>query len=126
MVVMIAIFAALFWYIGIDALYNALVNIKVEYLILAFAAYLGINILFVVRLRRVLTKEGIKTSFSKTLFAHYAGMLTSDVTPGRSGYILTPILPKRPRHTNIKKPLWHTEHTGPLSFSSKLQAAWAH
>lgn len=89
--VMVAIFAALLWYVGIGSLYNALVNIKVEYLILAFAAYFGINLLFTVRLRRVLGKEGIKTSFGKTLLAQYAGMLTSDVTPGRSGYILTPL-----------------------------------
>ncbi len=88
---MIAIFAALLWYVGLGSLYNTLVNIKVEYLILAFAAYFGINLLFAVRLRRVLGREGIKTSFGKTLLAQYAGMLTSDVTPGRSGYILTPI-----------------------------------
>jgi uncharacterized protein (TIRG00374 family) len=42
-------------------------------------------------LQRVLAKEGIKTRFGKTLMAQYAGMLTSDVTPGRSGYILTPV-----------------------------------
>ncbi len=90
-VIMVAIFAALFWYIGLDSLYNALINIKIEYLLLAFLAYIGINLLFTVRLRRVLGKEGIKTSFGKTLLAHYAGMLTSDVTPGRSGYILTPL-----------------------------------
>ena len=88
---MVAIFAALLWYIGIGSLYNALVNIKIEYLILAFACYFGINLLFTVRLRRVLAKEGVKTSFGKTLLAQYAGMLTSDVTPGRSGYILTPL-----------------------------------
>jgi len=88
---MVAIFTALLWYVGIGSLYNALVNIKVEYLILAFAAYFGINLLFTVRLRRVLGKEGIRTSFGKTLLAQYAGMLTSDVTPGRSGYVLTPV-----------------------------------
>src|SRR3990172_11802075 len=88
---MVAIFTALLWYVGIGSLYNALVNIKVEYLILAFAAYFGINLLFTVRLRRVLGKEGIRTSFGKTLLAQYAGMLTSDVTPGRSGYFLTPV-----------------------------------
>ncbi len=88
---MVAIFAVLFWYIGVDSLYTALVNIKVEYLILACVAYFGINLLFALRLRRVLSKEGVQTSFGKTLLAHYAGMLTSDVTPGRSGYILTPI-----------------------------------
>ncbi|MCW4018204.1 MAG: flippase-like domain-containing protein [Candidatus Bathyarchaeota archaeon] len=90
-VVMIAIFAALFWYIGVESLYEALLNIKVEYIVLAFLCYFGINLLFTFRLQRVLGKEGIKTSFGKTLLAQYAGMLTSDVTPGRSGYILTPL-----------------------------------
>jgi glycosyltransferase 2 family protein len=89
--VMIAIFAALLWYVGIGSLYNALLTIKIEYLLLAFLMYFGINLLFTVRLRRVLSKDGVKTSFGKTLLAQYAGMLTSDVTPGRSGYILTPV-----------------------------------
>ena len=53
--------------------------------------YFGINVFFTVRLRRVLAKDGVKTTFGKTLLAQYAGMLTSDVTPGRSGYILTPV-----------------------------------
>jgi glycosyltransferase 2 family protein len=88
---MVAIFAALFWYVGIGSLYNALINIKIEYLVLAFACYFGINLFFTIRLRRVLAKEGVKTSFGKTLLAQYAGMLTSDVTPGRSGYVLTPL-----------------------------------
>jgi hypothetical protein len=90
-VLMVAIFAALFWYIGIDSLYHALLNIKIEYLALAFLMYFGINVLFAIRLKRVLGKGGVKTSFGKTLLAQYAGMLTSDVTPGRSGYILTPV-----------------------------------
>lgn len=88
---MVVIFGALLWYVGIGSLYNALLTIKVEYLLLAFLMYFGINLLFTVRLRRVLSKDGVKTSFGKTLLAQYAGMLTSDVTPGRSGYILTPV-----------------------------------
>ncbi len=90
-VVMVAIFAALLYYVGIGSLYKALLNIKVEYLAAAFACYFGINVFFAIRLRRVLSKDGIKTSFGKTLLAQYAGMLTSDVTPGRSGYVLTPL-----------------------------------
>jgi uncharacterized protein (TIRG00374 family) len=84
-------FAALLWYIGLDDLFTALSTIKIGYLALAFLMYFGINILFTFRLQRVLGKDNIKTSFGKTLLAQYAGMLTSDVTPGRSGYILTPI-----------------------------------
>jgi uncharacterized protein (TIRG00374 family) len=89
--IMVGIFAALLWYVGLGSLYSSLLNIKLEYLIFAFLAYFGINLLFTVRLRLVLGKEGIKTSFGKTLLAQYAGMLTSDVTPGRSGYVLTPL-----------------------------------
>jgi len=88
---MVAIFGALLWYVGIGSLYEALLTIKIEYLLLAFLMYFGINVFFTVRLRRVLSKDGVKTSFGKTLLAQYAGMLTSDVTPGRSGYILTPV-----------------------------------
>lgn len=90
-VVMVAILAGLLWYVKLDSLYTALVNIKIEFLVVSFACYFGINLFFTVRLRIVLKKEGIKTSFGKTLLAQYAGMLTSDVTPGRSGYILTPL-----------------------------------
>jgi uncharacterized protein (TIRG00374 family) len=90
-IIMAVIFAALLWYVGLGSLYNSLLNIKIEYLLLAFLAYFGINLLFTVRLRIVLKKDGVKTSFGKTLLAQYAGMLTSDVTPGRSGYILTPL-----------------------------------
>ena len=88
-IVMVAIIGALLWYVGLGSLFNTLSEIKLEYLPLAFIAYFGINLLFAVRLRRVLGKEGIKTSFGRTLLAQYAGMLTSDVTPGRSGYFLT-------------------------------------
>jgi uncharacterized protein (TIRG00374 family) len=107
-VVMLAIFAALLWYVGttvpsnfkpgeptilkgVDFLYSTILTIKIEYLLLAFLMYFGINLFFTIRLRRVLAKDGVKTSFGKTLLAQYAGMLTSDVTPGRSGYVLTPV-----------------------------------
>jgi uncharacterized protein (TIRG00374 family) len=77
--------------LGIDYIYNQILNVNVEFLLLAFLMYFGINVLFAVRLGRVLKKNGVKTTFGKTLLAQYAGMLTSDVTPGRSGYILTPV-----------------------------------
>jgi glycosyltransferase 2 family protein len=89
-IVMVAIFGALIWYVGVGSLYNALLHIRIEYLLLAFLMYFGINLIFTVRLRWVLGKSGVKTVFGKTLMAQYAGMLTSDVTPGRSGYVLTP------------------------------------
>src|SRR3990172_9419513 len=88
---MVAIISALVWYVGIGSLLTTFTTMKLEHLPLAFLCYFGINLLFTVRLRRVLGREGIKTSFGRTLLAQYAGMLTSDFTPGRSGYFLTPV-----------------------------------
>jgi hypothetical protein len=88
---MVAILGGLLWYVGVSSLVTILSQMKLEYLPFAFLAYFAINLLFVVRLRRVLGREGAKTSFGKTLLAQYAGMLSSDVTPGRSGYFLTPV-----------------------------------
>ncbi|HEX9262508.1 MAG TPA: lysylphosphatidylglycerol synthase transmembrane domain-containing protein [Candidatus Bathyarchaeia archaeon] len=89
--VMAALIGGLLWYVGIDSLATVLSQMKMEFFALAFLAYFGINLLFTLRLRRVLKSEGCKTSFGKTLLAQYAGMLTSDFTPGRSGYFLMPV-----------------------------------
>jgi uncharacterized protein (TIRG00374 family) len=88
---MAALIGGLLWYVGIGSLVNTLSQMKLEYLALAFLSYFGINLLFALRLTRVLKRDGEKMSFGKTLLAHYAGMLTSDVTPARSGYFLTPV-----------------------------------
>ncbi len=90
-VIAAALVGALLWYVGLSSLMETLGQMKPEYFALAFLAYFGINLLFTVRLMRILKRDGLKLSFHKTLFAHYAGMLTSDVTPGRSGYFLTPV-----------------------------------
>jgi uncharacterized protein (TIRG00374 family) len=89
--VMLAIIGGLLWYVGITSLVDTLSQMKLEYLPLAFLAYFGINVLFTLRLGRVLRREGYHTSFGRTLLAQYGGMLTSGVTPGRSGYFLTPV-----------------------------------
>ncbi|MCL1965907.1 MAG: flippase-like domain-containing protein [Candidatus Bathyarchaeota archaeon] len=96
-IVIVVMFAILLWYISSSqaedgrSLAEVLLDIKIGYLTLAFLMYFGINILFTVRLKRVLAKDNIKMSLGKTLLAQYAGMLTSDFTPGRSGYMLTPM-----------------------------------
>jgi uncharacterized protein (TIRG00374 family) len=88
---MVALIAGLLWYVGIQSLISTLSTLKLDYFALAFLAYFGINALFAFRLMRVLKRDNVKMSFGKTLLAQYAGMLTSDVTPGRSGYFLTPV-----------------------------------
>jgi uncharacterized protein (TIRG00374 family) len=88
---MIVMMGGLLWYVGFAKLGIALSQVNPAYLLLAFLAYFVINVLFTFRIIRVLKRQGIKANFSKTILAQYGGMLSSDVTPGRSGYMLTPV-----------------------------------
>jgi uncharacterized protein (TIRG00374 family) len=88
---MVIMIGALLWYVGIDTLVTVLKSTNPFYLLLAFLSYSVINILFTIRIIRVLQRQRIKATFWKTILAQYAGMLSSDVTPGRSGYMLTSI-----------------------------------
>jgi uncharacterized membrane protein YbhN (UPF0104 family) len=58
-VFMVIIIVAFLWYVGISSLLSTLSSIKMEYLMAAFLAYFGINLLFAVRLKRVLGLEGV-------------------------------------------------------------------
>ena len=70
---MVALFGGLLWYVGINSLVTTLAQMKPEYFALAFLTYFGINMVFAVRLMRVLKREGVKTSFGKTLLAYTQG-----------------------------------------------------
>jgi hypothetical protein len=91
---MVVLIGALLWYVGINTLVAVLSKTNPAYLLLAFFAYFVINILFTIRIIRVLQRQGIKATFGRTILAQYGGMLASDVTPGRSGYILTAVFLK--------------------------------
>ena len=88
---MVLIIGGLIWYVGLNTLIVVLTKTNPKYLLLSFCAYFGINMLFTVRIVRVLKRQGVNASFRKTVLPQYAGMLSSDVTPGRSGYVLTPL-----------------------------------
>ncbi|HKM49744.1 MAG TPA: lysylphosphatidylglycerol synthase transmembrane domain-containing protein [Candidatus Bathyarchaeia archaeon] len=88
---MVIMIGALLWYVGIDTLVTVLKSTNPFYLLLAFLSYSVINVIFTIRIIRVLQRQGIKATFWKTILAQYAGMLSSDVTPGRSGYMLTSV-----------------------------------
>jgi len=91
LLLMAAIIGGLLWYIGPSTLASTLAQTNPEYVLLAFLPYFLINVLFTIRIMRVLQRQGIRATFGRTLLAQYSGMLTSDVTPGRSGYLLTPL-----------------------------------
>jgi len=88
---MVVILGALVWYAGPGTLLLIITKTNPLYLLFAFIAYFLINVLFTIRIIRVLKRQDIKATFKKTILPQYAGMLSSDVTPGRTGYMLTPI-----------------------------------
>jgi uncharacterized protein (TIRG00374 family) len=57
------------------------------FLVLAGLCYLLNNIIMSIRLKKILTYLGSKIRFRIAFLSHMSGMLLSDVTPGRSGYL---------------------------------------
>jgi uncharacterized protein (TIRG00374 family) len=70
---------------------------KTNLLFFLFACffYLCLNFVLSSRLFYLLTKIGYKVKFPKVFFSHMGGMVVGDITPGRSGYFLTPPILKK-------------------------------
>jgi uncharacterized protein (TIRG00374 family) len=90
----IIIIALTIWYIGAQGLGSILVSVDLLQIGLCLLAYLVMNILFALRLVRILRSLGFKVGFWQTLLIQYGGMLASDFTPARSGYFAVPVMLK--------------------------------
>jgi len=66
---------------------QVLLHLDVFFLILAGLCYLLNNIIMSIRLKRILGHLGNKIRFRIAFISHMSGMLLSDFTPGRSGYL---------------------------------------
>jgi glycosyltransferase 2 family protein len=66
---------------------NLLLHLDWYFLLLACICYLLNNILMSVRLKKILAYLGNKVRFRIIFLSHMSGMLLSDFTPGRSGYL---------------------------------------
>ena len=64
-----------------------LLHLDWPFLVLAGICYLLNNILMSVRLKKIITYLRFKLRFKIVFLSHMAGMLLSDFTPGRSGYL---------------------------------------
>jgi uncharacterized protein (TIRG00374 family) len=64
-----------------------LLHLDWSFLLFACICYLLNNILMSVRLKKIFTFLGYKIRFRIVFLSHMAGMLLSDFTPGRSGYL---------------------------------------
>ncbi len=65
------------------------------YFILACLSYLLLNMVLAFRLSYLLKKIGHNIKYINVFLSHMGGMIVGDITPGRSGYFLTPPIMKK-------------------------------
>lgn len=68
---------------------------------LACVSYLCLNFVLAYRLNYLLAKIGYNLKFPAVFKSHMGGMIVGDITPGRGGYFLTPLLLKKSAGTRI-------------------------
>ncbi len=68
---------------------------KPHFFLLACISYVLLNVVLTSRLRYLLARIGYRFKFIDVFFSHMGGMMVGDITPGRSGYFLTPSLLKK-------------------------------
>ncbi|MHC1579494.1 MAG: lysylphosphatidylglycerol synthase transmembrane domain-containing protein [Candidatus Alkanophagales archaeon] len=91
----VLIFALLLHKIDVREVLEAFRCVDLPCFGLAAAAYFCYDVLMAFRLHYLLSRLGAKHSFRGAFFAHMGGMVASDVTPARSGYLLTPYFLRR-------------------------------
>jgi hypothetical protein len=65
-------------------------NVSYQFLFLSVLSYIILNLILAFRLKKVVEKTGCSVRYMESVQAHFGGMLLSDFTPGRSGYLTTP------------------------------------
>jgi len=90
-VIAIAILLFLFSIIDYQLFLSLLTNLDIRFILLAGLCYLLNNLLMAYRIKRILFTLGENLRYKLVFFSHMAGMLLSDFTPARSGYLYTAI-----------------------------------
>lgn len=97
----IAILALLFYKIDIHEVMEAIRSVNIMLFVAAACSYLCYNLFMAYRLYYLLGTMDSKVGFTHSFFAHIAGMIASDVTPGRAGFFLVPYFLKNRTNTSI-------------------------
>ena len=84
LILLILVFQA----IDIPSLIGAIVRVDIRFLILAVSMYFTQNLVLSFRLYKCLNSIGHTVTWRETFWSHLFGMLWSNVTPGRAGYVV--------------------------------------
>lgn len=81
--------------LDIDEIVSVVKNTQVTYFAFAALSYFTLDLILSYRLFYLLQQIGYRIEYHRVLVSHLGGMLVGDITPGRSGYFLTPVFLKR-------------------------------
>ncbi len=87
--------------LNINEVISVLKQTNLLFFLLACVSYLCLNFVLASRLFYLLTKIGYHVKYSAVFFSHMGGMFAGDITPGRSGYFLTPPILKNNAEVRI-------------------------
>ena len=120
--------AALFYFADIGKVLAVVGSMDLKWLAVALFFYIAINIAMTLRVWAILHDMGAGISYRRTLMAHFAGMIASDFTPARSGYLTTAVVLSRNNKIPLEKSM--VSIIGPQIFDFTLKitagaiAAW--
>ncbi len=95
--------AGLFYFADMGKVLQVIRGIELKWLALALMAYFAINVCMAARVWAILKDLGAKLSYRSTLMAHFSGMIASDFTPARSGYLTTAFVLSRNNGLPLEK-----------------------
>ncbi|MCP4647478.1 MAG: flippase-like domain-containing protein [bacterium] len=99
-IISLVIVAALLHFVGFNEFLDALANINLFWLLISIVLLLGMYLMMTFRMKILLDEMKSPLSWLAIFKCHLTGMLLSDVTPARSGYLSTALV----MHKNYKIP----------------------
>jgi len=100
-VIGISIVIFILYKLDIQEVISSLSKTDPLFFIVACVSYFCLNLVLATRLRYLLTKIGYRIKFPTVFLSHMGGMIVGDITPGRSGYFLTPSILKKNAGTRV-------------------------
>lgn len=91
----IAIIAFILRKLDINEVLLVIGRTDILFFILACLSYICLNLVLASRLFYLLTRIGYRIKYLPVFLSHMGGMIVGDITPGRSGYFLTPPILKK-------------------------------
>jgi uncharacterized membrane protein YbhN (UPF0104 family) len=85
----VLLLAAIVWFIGFQDIINVVINIKLEFFVLALFFYILLTFGMAYRISFILSNLGENLKLLKVAPSNLAGLLASDFTPARIGYFFT-------------------------------------